>query len=119
MAALSIGTFNIRYANKHDGEDQWKNRKASVAALLAGLNLDVIGFQEVLHSQLFDLQEAMKGYACVGEGREGGVFGEFNPIFVSLDKFKVLFAHTRDELIFTTGAAKWNILALRYALDSW
>ena len=45
-------SFNIRYATKNDGVNQWENRKKELVGLLKKHNPDVIGFQEVLLSQL-------------------------------------------------------------------
>ena len=45
---------------------------------------DVIGFQEVLHSQLKDLRHQLTKYDWVGVGRRNGkTKGEYAPSFLS------------------------------------
>jgi hypothetical protein len=50
---------------------------------LAVLDPDIIGFQEVLHSQLEDLRALLgDAYGWVGVGRDDGHrAGEYSPIF--------------------------------------
>ena len=80
-------TFNVRFATESDGENQWNNRRALVAEVLRQLDADVIGFQEVLASQLAELVE-MGPYAAEGVARDDGrEKGEFSPLLFSKDKY--------------------------------
>ena len=54
--------------------------------------LDIVGFQEVLHNQLQDLKELLgEGYDHVGVGRDDGKEkGEYSPIFWDKELFEVV-----------------------------
>ena len=55
----------------------------------------ILGCQEALNIQVVDLEQALPGYTWVGVGRDDGrEGGEFAPIFVRQDYFKVLKAGT-------------------------
>jgi hypothetical protein len=60
--------------------------------LLATGQLDIVGFQEVLHNQLLDLSALLgPGYGLVGVGRDDGKErGEYAPIFWNKDKFELV-----------------------------
>jgi endonuclease/exonuclease/phosphatase family metal-dependent hydrolase len=84
-------SYNIRYANPADGKHAWDQRKALVASQIRYYKPDLIGFQEVLKTQLDDLESMLSDYAYVGVGRDDGVEkGEFAPIFFKKDKFLLL-----------------------------
>lgn len=69
--ALRVGSYNIRYSEPKDTEsgNGWEMRRMDLAALLGKLELDVVGFQEVLPSQLADLRRMMDGWTFVGDHR--------------------------------------------------
>ena len=92
---VNWGTFNIRYDNPDDQENNWKFRKDRVAEFIQGVTLDIVGMQEVLHIELEDLKRLLPEYAEVGIGREGGKQqGEYAPIFYRKDRFKLLDSNT-------------------------
>lgn len=87
---LFMMTFNIRYANTGDGVNAWSQRKAQVYALIKGQDPDIIGFQEVLLSQLQDLTANVPGYTAIAVGRDDGKSaGEHSPIFLRASRFQV------------------------------
>lgn len=87
----SAMTFNIRYDNPNDGENQWSNRREALVDLLNHYHPDVIGIQEGLVHQLEYLQENLKGYKMIGVGREDGkTLGEFTAIFYDATKLKLI-----------------------------
>jgi endonuclease/exonuclease/phosphatase family metal-dependent hydrolase len=87
----TVVTYNIRYKNKHDGDDKWDNRKAKVAAIIKDNNTDIVGLQEAKAPQVNYLNRELKGYAYVGVGRDDGkTKGEYSPIFYKKDKFTLL-----------------------------
>jgi len=87
----NVITYNIRYDNGNDGEDNWVNRKEKVAAIITDNNADIIGLQEVLANQLNYLKKEWKAYSCVGVGRDDGKNkGEYSPIFYKKDKFTLV-----------------------------
>lgn len=71
--------------------DHWPTRREVHRSILLTEKPSLIGFQEVLAGQLDDLR-AMLGthYLLLGEGRDGGTAGEYNPIAVDLTRFEVL-----------------------------
>lgn len=90
-ARINVMSFNIRYDNPADGDQNWHLRKENVVRMLNFYDLDIIGMQEVLVSQLNYLKDNMPGYQAVGVGREDGKEkGEFSPVFYRKDRFKEL-----------------------------
>lgn len=88
---LNVMTFNMRYDNPEDGENNWRFRRERVARAIEMNRADVFGAQELLLNQLNDLKELLPGYAEVGVGREDGAgAGEFNPVFYRTDRFELL-----------------------------
>ena len=90
---LRWGTFNIRLQN--DGDEKagvgWSVRKDRVADYIKKNHIDIVGMQEVLHTQLEDLLARLPEYDYVGVGRtDGATKGEYSPIFFLKDKFDVL-----------------------------
>lgn len=92
---IDIMSFNIRYDNPEDGKQNWHHRKENVVRMINFYDLDVIGMQEVLITQLDYLKENLKQYKTVGVGREDGKEkGEFSPILYRKDRFKELISGT-------------------------
>ena len=90
-AQVNVLSFNIRYDNPDDGIHNWKYRKDKVASLIRYYEADIIGMQEVLKSQLTDLEKQLPGYVWGGVGRDDGVeAGEFSPVFYREQKFERL-----------------------------
>lgn len=88
---INAMSFNIRYDNPADGDQNWHKRKENVVRMINFYDLDIIGMQEVLVSQLNYLKENLKGYQAVGVGREDGKEkGEFSPVLYRKDRFKEL-----------------------------
>lgn len=88
---INVMSFNIRYDNPADGDQNWHQRKENVVRMINFYDLDIIGMQEVLVSQLNYLKDNLKGYQSVGVGREDGKEkGEFSPVLYRKDRFKEL-----------------------------
>jgi endonuclease/exonuclease/phosphatase family metal-dependent hydrolase len=98
LADLKVMSFNLRYNNAHDGINSWPNRSGNVKTFLFTESADIIGFQEVLHNEILELDRALfnynfdkRHYKRVGVGREDGeTKGEFSPIYFNSDKFNLL-----------------------------
>lgn len=91
QSCWQVMTFNIRFDHAGDGDNRWAYRKANVASLLSFYEADICGMQEVLLSQIQDLQTLLPAYAYTGVGRDdGGVAGEFSPVFYRKDKFELI-----------------------------
>ena len=85
---LTVLSFNIRYDNRADGPNRWQHRREAVAALIGPVQ--VAGLQEVLHSQLTDLKEALPDFTAVGVGRDDGKQqGEYSPILYRTARFEL------------------------------
>lgn len=87
---LRLLTFNLRYDVAHDGTNRWPHRKRSALELVRRLDADIVGFQEALPHQRWDLEQGLPGYRMVGRGREVDAGGEqctlaFKPSIELLD----------------------------------
>lgn len=90
-SALTVVTYNIRYANPNDGEDVWENRREAMAAYLRDTRADVIGLQEAEPAQRAWLATRLPDYAWYGVGRNAEHDeGEGTPIFYRRDRFDAI-----------------------------
>ena len=90
---LYVGQYNIRNVNKKDDANGngWERRCPVICDILRVESFDIWGAQEVLHSQLEDLQKGLPQYASIGVGRDDGkTKGEYAPIFYKKDRIKCL-----------------------------
>lgn len=87
---FNVATFNLRFDTPQDGENAWPSRKEFVKSLIAYHEFDIMGTQELLHSQITDLLE-MDGWAYTGVGRDDGLTGgEHSAIFYRKNRFQLL-----------------------------
>jgi endonuclease/exonuclease/phosphatase family metal-dependent hydrolase len=86
---IQVMTFNIRYGTADDGPDHWEKRRDLLFETIKQSGPDVIGMQEALHFQLDQIEQAVGGYAEIGNGREGGTKGEYSAILYAKDRFRV------------------------------
>lgn len=85
----TVMSFNIRYDNPKDGVQNWHNRKENVVRMLHFYEVDIIGMQEVLNTQLQYLKENLEQYNSIGVGREDGkTKGELAPILYKKERFE-------------------------------
>lgn len=88
--SINVATFNLRFNTPHDGENAWPHRKEFVKSLIAYHEFDIMGTQELLHSQITELLE-MDDWAYTGGGRDDGLTGgEHSAIFYRKYRFKLL-----------------------------
>jgi len=92
-------TFNIRFANKGDGEHDWDHRRPLVASIIRFHEVDLLGVQEALRSQLDDMVSDMPEYDWFGVCRTDGSTqprpdGEFSAILYRKDRFEKLAGNT-------------------------
>lgn len=89
---LRCMTFNICSGNIDKEKDNaWKYRREMVASIIRFHHIDIAGLQEVLKSQLEDLERLLPGYAWIGAGRDDGIDrGEFTPIFYLKNRLEVV-----------------------------
>lgn len=92
---LNIASYNIRYANPNDAPDTWENRAPVVINMIRFHELDIVGIQEGLDRQVYDLSEGLTNFGHVGVGRDDGAEkGEYTAIFFNKDKVKLLNSDT-------------------------
>jgi len=78
--ALTVMTYNLRYANDNPGE-VWAVRRPLVAECIRAASPDVFGTQEGLFRQLREVAADLPGYDWIGLGRQGGSHDEFTAVF--------------------------------------
>jgi len=92
--ALSVLTQNIRQQRPDTapGEaDHWADRATVLVDLLQQADVDVLGTQEVLPSQIPVLDEALgHSHLRLGHGRDGGGRGEHNLLLLRRERFELL-----------------------------
>lgn len=92
---LKTISFNIRYANTADGNNQWDLRKAAVNDFVAYEQPDFMGLQEALLSQIEDVLSSSVDYGWIGVGRDDGKQqGEYSPLFYNKKKWKLIESNT-------------------------
>lgn len=88
---LNVMSFNIRYDNPEDDENNWKYRKDVAAQIVKEEDIDLLGTQEVLENQREDLMKRLSDYEVRGVGREDSIHkGEHSTIFYKKSRFKEL-----------------------------
>lgn len=94
LAAVEVISFNIRYDNPTDGQNSWSHRIFSVQNHLVQSNADFIGLQEVMPSQLADLQLRLSNYDDISRTREADEGrGESTPLFFHRKRWKIDDSH--------------------------
>ncbi len=87
---LSAMSFNIWVSGRSEERD------ARAVKMVLNYMPDVVGFQEASPGWMSVLIDNLGAYyAYVGEGRDGGSNGEYNPIFYRKDKFKLIESGTK------------------------
>ena len=113
---LQVMSFNIRYDNPEDGENNWTHRKEEVAAIVR--MADIAGIQEALHTQMQVLTGLLPDYEFVGVGRDDGEqAGEYSAIFYRGSRFAAL-AHGTfwlSEEPDVPGSKSWDAAITRIA----
>lgn len=88
---FNVMSFNIRLANKGDGDNYWENRKETLVQVVKENDPLLLGVQEALWEQMEYLDGALKGYKWIGVGRDDGQkAGEFMSIFYKEDALDLL-----------------------------
>lgn len=87
----TVCTFNIKYENPNEGIHQWDNRKEQILSFIKMEDLDIIGMQEVVHSQIKYLEEGLSDYARIGVARDDGKSkGEYSPLFYKRERYSII-----------------------------
>ncbi|WP_034040517.1 endonuclease/exonuclease/phosphatase family protein [Wocania ichthyoenteri] len=86
-----IMTYNIRYDNPNDGENQWSKRNDFLSNQITYNNPDVFGIQEGLYHQVQYLDSVFVDYNYIGIGRDDGkTKGEYSAVFYNKEKFNII-----------------------------
>lgn len=94
---LKIMSFNVRYSHpghsEAKAENNWNDsahpRRERAIRVIADYGPDVLGIQEAYHSQVRDLQAALKDHEFYGVGRnDGKTAGEYSGLFFRRDRFE-------------------------------
>ena len=109
--SLSVMTFNMRYDNPEDGQNNWRFRRERIAGVIKAQEVDVLGTQELLSNQFNDLSGLLTGYQGVGVGRlDGAESGEYCAVFFRKDRFTLLDSGTfwLSETPAAVGSLGWD-----------
>ncbi|MEI6696524.1 MAG: endonuclease/exonuclease/phosphatase family protein [Bacteroidota bacterium] len=88
---IQLITYNLRYENNYDGDNAWRLRKDKIAEMLRFYDVDIIGIQEGLTTQVAYLDSCLPQYHHIGIGRDDGkTQGEYSAIFYKKDKYEVI-----------------------------
>jgi endonuclease/exonuclease/phosphatase family metal-dependent hydrolase len=88
---VNLITFNIRYDNPNDLENNWNYRKENIVRLILHYDASIVGTQEGLNHQVEFLDSCLVNYACTGVGRDDGQRkGEYCAIFYNTTRFKLV-----------------------------
>ncbi|WP_338359583.1 endonuclease/exonuclease/phosphatase family protein [Yeosuana marina] len=91
---LSVMTYNLRLDVASDGDNAWSNRKDFLVSQIQFYEPDMFGTQEGLPNQIQYINDSLKNYSFIGQGRDGDDNGEYSAIFYNTDKFELLEHHT-------------------------
>lgn len=109
--SLSVMTFNMRYDNPEDGQNNWRFRRERIAGVIKAQEVDVLGTQELLSNQFDDLSGLLTGYQGVGVGRlDGAESGEYCAVFFKKERFTLLDSGTfwLSETPEVVGSLGWD-----------
>lgn len=86
---VHLMTYNVRFENPGDAPHVWESRLPLILDQINNFGADIIGMQEVLKSQVLDLEEALPEFQRLGVGRDDGKeAGEYSPLFFRKDRFE-------------------------------
>lgn len=88
---IRVMTYNIRYSTASDSLNAWAYRKDKLASVVQFNDVQLLGVQEALNSQMTDLQERLPRFKYTGGGRDDGKQGgEYSAIFYDTAAFALL-----------------------------
>lgn len=87
---LRVMSFNIRYGTARDGHNSWAYRREMVFNVIHDYHPDIVGLQEDLVFQIYEIRKALPEYKEVSvhdtHGTGGGLY---NAILYRIDRFHV------------------------------
>ncbi|MDX2151796.1 MAG: endonuclease/exonuclease/phosphatase family protein [Bryobacteraceae bacterium] len=108
---LSVMTFNVRFPSTGDGPDVWENRRHQLVETIREQRPDLIGTQELFHSQGEFIAAQLPEFAWFGIGRRGDRADEHMGVFYRKDRFRVLESGNfwLSETPEVPGSSSWNM----------
>jgi endonuclease/exonuclease/phosphatase family metal-dependent hydrolase len=92
--SYQFATYNIKFDDRNDLENLWKDRSNHLINLIQFHKMDLIGTQEGMKNQLDEISSTLK-YPYIGQSREeDGIKGEFSAIFYNPKKFTLIERNT-------------------------
>lgn len=91
---IKVMSFNMKRNYFSFGKNSWEKRAALVAQVIRQNSPDIMGTQELTTVSLSDMQRLLPEYSYVGQGRGGGMNGEFSAIFFRTERFTLLHDET-------------------------
>lgn len=92
---VRVATFNIRNGLAGDGWNSWPFRRKAAAAMVRGLDADVVGLQEAFGFQARSLRRRLPGYVLTGAGRSPRRWGERCSVAVRRAALTLVTSETR------------------------
>lgn len=86
---LSVMTYNIRLDVASDGENAWPNRKEMMISQFDFYEPDIFGIQEGMPHQVEYIDNKLRNYNFIGQGRDGGSNGEYSALYYKSSKFSI------------------------------
>jgi endonuclease/exonuclease/phosphatase family metal-dependent hydrolase len=95
---ITIVTYNIRFANKHDSLNDWFHRSSGLCNQIENYDADFIGLQEALFFQIKSVEKSLGSkYKYIGVGRDfGDTIGEHCPLFYRSDIYQKLDSNAKS-----------------------
>ena len=115
--AITVMSFNVRYATALDGKNSWERRQDVFADVIRQCNPDILGVQECLDTQAQFIAREFPEYRWVGTEREADGKGEMSAIFYRKDILKPIetgnfwLSETPD----VPGSKSWGSVCTRMA----
>lgn len=91
--AFKLMSFNVRYQNSSDDQagNGWSKRREGVYEMLRTEQPVLMGVQECLNAQRYDISSTLSKYDAIGVGRDDGKEkGEMMAIFYMRDSIEIL-----------------------------
>ena len=116
-AALSVMSFNVRYATAEDGDNSWAFRKSAFGDVVRNHRVDLLGAQECLAEQASYICECVPAYRWFGTEREADGTGEMSALFYRHERFTPIEAGNiwLSEMPGTPGSRSWDTACTRMA----
>lgn len=114
---LRVMTFNVRYPAESDGPDVWEKRRDLLVDTIRRHRPDVMGTQELFHSQAQYIVQQLPEYAWFGVSRRGNTTDEHMGVFYRKGRLRLLdsgnfwLSETPD----TPGSSAWGASLPRMA----